>query len=313
MAEKIKLNNKQRRRLRNLRQKTKAGDELNDKQQGRFRRLREQRQQVRAFNKTDNPKELRGEAAVQDLQAGKQIQYANADQYNPFGSQTVRFNPVTGAYETRSALSEGQEQIKSQGESLTQQGQQLAGQNLAGYNPFQFQSGAERDRIENEVFGRLNRDTEMMRQRERQSKEQELYNKGIPYSDDPNSRYQKELGDINRRFDDVTAQNRQSATMFGGQELQRSYGMDLGVHQQGMQDTTALQGMGTGLMLPQFQGFQGANYNLSNPTDIKMGFDQLALQRELGQGQLGLGHSQLALQKQAIAQNAQNQEDDIYE
>lgn len=300
MVDKLQLGRKQRRRFNRLRDTIRSGGELNDKQQRRFDRLKDKKQLYNVANKTSNPGAFAAEAAAAGYQAEQGINYANADQYNPFGSQTTTIDPVTGRPTTTQNLSDPQQGILDRGQQLTQMGQDLAKQNLGGYSQFRFDDKGERSRIEDEVFNRLNRDTEMNREREMKAKEQELFNKGIPYSNDPNSRFQQEIGDLNRRYDDITASNRSRAVEQGGDELQRNYGFQLGQHQQGLSDTGYLQGMGTGLMLPQFQGFQGVGYNLNNPTDVQMGFDQLQLQRDQLAQQGHIAQQQIGLQQQAL-------------
>lgn len=227
-------------------------------------------------------------------QAIQQQGLQNIEEQSPFGSKQFQTDPETGqiiGMETQ--LSPEQMAILAQGQQLTQMGQQQAQQALGGYTPFELEGGlvGERERIEQEVFDRLTRDVAEQEATERQRAEQELYNRGIPFSDDPDSRYQRELGVITQRFDDVRADARRRATEIGGEEFQRSYGIGLGTHQQGLADIGALQGMGTGLMLPQFQGFQGPAYAPANPVDI------WAAWQNVQQGQQALNQQQQALNR----------------
>lgn len=118
----------------------------------------------------------------------------------------------------------------------------------SSYSPFQFDSSDQgRQRIEDSVFQSLTRDLEENRGRDLEQKQQELYNKGIAYSDDPESRYQKELGDIQKRYDRQALEAKGQAVQMGGQEMQRQYGMGLGTHQQGMADVGQFYGQDLGV------------------------------------------------------------------
>lgn len=247
------------------------------------------------------------DVAGEQAESSEQIKFQNPNFTNPFGSQTTTQNP-DGTVSVNQQLSPEQQAILAQGQLLTQQGQGLAQQGLGGYQQFNFGDfGEERGRIEGEVYNRLTKGLDDDYNRSRSSKEQELFNKGIPYSDDPNSRYQKELGDLDRRYDEAKLQARSQATIQGGQEMQSQYGMQLGQHQQGLSDLYSLQGLGTGLQLPQFQQYQGPNYDVSDPSqyiyagkELQQGNKQLNLQQQQLQQQAAIANKQLA------AANAQN-------
>jgi hypothetical protein len=185
------------------------------------------------------------------------------------------------------ALSKGQQQISDQGEGLTQMGQQLAQQGLGNYKQFDFGNFDEqRARIEDSVFGRLTKTLDQDYQNSRESAEQTLHNKGIPFSGDPNSRYQQELASIDRRYDEAKESARNQAVSVGGQELSRQYGVDLGQHQQGLSDISTLQSQGIGLQNPNFQQYQGYTPQYSNPTQTALAVGALK------QGQQGLNIQQ---------------------
>jgi hypothetical protein len=93
--------------------------------------------------------------------------------------------------------------------------------------PFQYELGpglaqeqllAERNRIEQDALARLTQNLDRDEGRERARIEQELFNRGIPFSADPNSRYQQELGANQERFDRARQEAGQRATEVGGQE-----------------------------------------------------------------------------------------------
>lgn len=277
---------------------------------------------------TSGPKEV-NQALNTGLEAGQAAATAsnltaNANVTNPFGSSTTTVDPKTGQATVTQNLSGEQQQILNQGQDLTQQGQQLASQNLGGYSqykadtsgmgaytagqgagqaldksiqgyqPFSFQSDdAARQRIEQDTFNRLSRGMDQRHQQQSQDLEQSLYNRGIQFSNDPNSRYQQELKSMQQSQQDERQSYQQQAVTMGGQEMSRNYDMASGTYgnqlsgmntmagisqgqygtnltgnqarnsamqgqqQQMMSDTAALQGMGTGLMVPNFQNFQG--------------------------------------------------------
>lgn len=220
-------------------------------------------------------KMIRGELALQKGIRDENMPFLNPTQQNPFGEQTVSYdeygNPIVNQ-----ELSPEQQQILEGGQQITRAGQGLSHDLLNQYQAFDFGNfNEQRSRIENDVFGRLTQDTDQREQEERAAKEQELYNKGIPFSNDPNSRYQQELTGITKRYDQVRTDARQRASEIGGQELERQYGIDLGQHQQFMGDISSLQQQGTGLMLPSFQGYQGATIGTSNPSDLYTALEQL--------------------------------------
>lgn len=230
---------------------------------------------------------VRGDIATADIGAQKQIEYGNADVKTDFGSSSTTYNPETGKYEYTETLSEPNQQILQQGQELTTTGQQLAQQGLQDYSRFGMTgSPEERARIEDEVFSRLTKNYDRDMGRELQTKEQELYNKGIPYSDDPNSRYQKEIRGIQDRYQEAKDSARGQAVMMGGQELQNTFNMGLQSHQQGMQDLTSLQGQGTGLMVQGGPGFQGADFNLTPSSSIGLANRGLNIQKQLGEGEI---------------------------
>lgn len=122
---------------------------------------------------------------------------------------------------------------------------------------------ADRSRIEDAVFGRLTRDLDQNYENRRQQVEQTLRNKGIPFSADPKSRYQQELGALNRQYDDARLTARQTATEMGGQEYQRNFDIgetlrsnqfaeQAGTRNQQLGEVNSLSGMG----LPGVVGFE---------------------------------------------------------
>ncbi len=218
---------------------------------------------------------IRNEYRLQHKVAQDNIAYNNPNQVNPFGSQSVTYDENGNPVVTQK-LSDAQQGILEQGQGITQAGQGVTQDYLSNYKQFGTQDfGAKRNEIEDAVFSRLTKNVDQDYANTKAAKEQELYNKGIPFSPDPNSRYQQELRGIDQRYDDLRTDARQRAAEIGGQEYQRQYGIELGTHQQGLSDAVTTQQLGTGLQLPQFQAYQGANIQVSNPTDVDLAMQQL--------------------------------------
>lgn len=81
---------------------------------------------------------------------------------------------------------------------------------------------ADRARIEEEVFGRLTRDLDKNKARDRQELEQSLYNRGIGVG---NPLYNQQMSEFDQKYNDMTTDARQRAAEIGGQELDRSFGI----------------------------------------------------------------------------------------
>jgi hypothetical protein len=83
---------------------------------------------------------VNADAKIADYSAGKQLDYQNPDQINPFGTQTTT-RDANGNIVVESKLSDGQQKIATQDEGLTQIGNDLAQARLqaggfsSGFNP----------------------------------------------------------------------------------------------------------------------------------------------------------------------------------
>jgi len=203
--------------------------------------------------------------------AQQQAQLSNITQNQLFGTQTMQYDEAGNPIGYTQSLSPEQQQIYDAGVGLTQQGQSIAGGMMDNYQAFGMspeELGEMRGNIEDQVFGRLTEGVDQAEGEELADFEQQMYNKGIPYSDDPESLYQKRLGDHNKKFKDIRLSARQTAVATGGQEMQAQFGMGMQGHQQNMNDMTAMQGQGTGFMMPQFQGYAAPGYQVTSPVDI---------------------------------------------
>lgn len=227
--------------------------------------------------------------ANEDFEANKNITYQNPTFSNPFGTQQVRFNDdgTIGVFQT---LSPEQQAILDRDQQISTMGRDRAISMLSSdyfsnpFNPNVAQRASNEDllamrsRIEEDVFNRLNQNTDRDRQRAIEAKERELYNRGIPL-DVRNPQYQREIEAINQAFNTISQQNRQQATIMGGDEFTRQFGVQeqlianqynqaYGMRNQALGELGAFSQLGTGLTLPQFQQYVGPNYQLQDPTDI---------------------------------------------
>lgn len=211
----------------------------------------------------------RAEETGAQREARQDIVYSNPNQENPFGNRVVTIDPVTGQPTVTDTLSPEQQRILEQQQGLSATGGEKAQaqlENIGQFNPEDF--GADRARIEDEVFARLTRGVDEQQSRDVEQVKQSLVDRGIPYSDDPNSRYQQELQDVNQRYDDARTNARRTATEMGGGELSRQFGIGQSTHQQQLSDVGTLSGLGTGLRMPNFQPYESPDYNPANATDI---------------------------------------------
>ena len=229
------------------------------------------------------------EMLAEDFNANKTIEYNNPFTMTPFGSSGL-MRDANGNLVYSQNLSPEQQGILNAQQGLTTASLNSVSDRLGGFsgdfNPnltdrsMQDDLIAERQRIEDQLYGRLTRNLERDRGRELESAEQTLYNKGIPFSADPESRYQKELSVIQQRYDDRDANARAQATQLGGDEFLRQFGAQEqlranqlaeqgGIRSTNLGELGTLQGFGSGLMLPNLPGYQGPGaYNPYSPFDI---------------------------------------------
>lgn len=144
----------------------------------------------------------------------------------PTGTAGDAVNPGINA--TTNNVIQGQKDLANAGGDIALQA--LKGTQLnQAFNPtltdrpLTGQLEADRNRIENDVYGHLTRNLDQDYQLARQQREQTLVNKGIPFSADPNSRYQQELGRMDQQYADTKIDARRQATQLGGAEYQRAF------------------------------------------------------------------------------------------
>jgi hypothetical protein len=271
-------------------------------------------------------KVIDAQQAAADLAAKKNVQLGNAAvQRNPYGEQTITTD-AQGNIIQETKLSDPQQNILNQGQNLTTTGQGLAqntlGQFQAGFNPETAQRvstgdlAADRARIEEEVFGRLTRGLDERKGNEQQQMEQTLRNRGIPLG---SKQWNDQMAEFNKRYDTQIADARAQAAQMGGEEYSRNFGINeqlianqisqgQAVRNQNLGEASALQGMGTGLMQPQFQGYQGTTYNtpdvlgaFSTVQGINLGKTDQQIEREKIEAQKQMHNQTIGVQQASLA------------
>lgn len=181
-------------------------------------------------------------------------QLTNANQQNPFGSQQVTYDPITGQPQVNQSLSSGNQSVVSgvQGAST---GANSALQSLLGGGAFGSLTnpgeGAPQSNYEKSVFDQLTRGVGEQKAQEKNQLEQSLANRGIPVGSEA---YTNSMRDFDRRYDDITQNARSQAVTQANNQLLSSVGTLSGVGQSGFYN-------------PSFQPFQAAGYNPS-VTDV---------------------------------------------
>lgn len=207
---------------------------------------------------------------------------ANANTKNPFGASTTTVDPVTGQATVTQSLSGGQQKILDQGEALTQGGQAWAQKQMGNFQQFNPDLSAEgRQKAADAAFAQLSRGMDTRQKQQIADLEQSLYNRGIQFSNDPNSRYQQELQSMQQSQQDERNNIANQAYNVGLGEQQAQFGMGQQTNQTQLGNMQAMQGMGTGLMVPNFQQFQGSAVDPSLGAGTQLGYDQLAQQKKV--------------------------------
>lgn len=137
----------------------------------------------------------------------------------------------------------------------------------------------DRARIEDEVFARYTKDLDQNYDRDKQKLEAELVSRGVPLT--PESvQYQRQMEELNKRYDNQRTDARQRAVEVGGQEFSRSFGIgeqlrgnqlneQSQIRTQQVGETQAFAGMGPGVKEDTFNPYQAFQPNLPDPTEIE--------------------------------------------
>lgn len=249
---------------------------------------------------------LNTESQVEDFESQKQIQYQNPDVVNPYGSQTTTIDPVTGKPTVTQTLSADQQKISDQDTKLSTLGRSVAeaqinsGNFNQNFNPElsnRYGKGdlqQDRSRIEQATYGYLTRDMADQNQRDENGLAQRLAVAGIDPNSDRARREWQNLRDSQAR---ERGDARYQAVQLGGQELERNFGIgeqrranqlseQLATRGQQLGEINQFSNLGPGLRSPEFQQYQGPDYQLPGAIDTKMGLGQFGLAQKLAQQQM---------------------------
>lgn len=211
----------------------------------------------------------------------------NANQYSPFGNQTVTIDPITGQPTVTQGLSKGQGGVVKgiEGSSQAASGalQSLLGGGVFGSltNPAGAGGPGPGSNFEEAVFQQLTKGVDTKKKQEQDQLSQELANRGIPVGSDL---YNNQMQEFNTRYDDIY-QNAKSQAVTGG-------------------ISSALQGIGTlsnvgnaGFFNPNYSPFQSVGYQQPDVGNI---FNTIA-QQDIANKQLQFQQQQYADQKKMMS------------
>jgi hypothetical protein len=231
-----------------------------------------------------NPKNvIETEIGIQDYIADQNVGLGSPGiQKNPFGQQTIT-RDENGNIVVDSQLSDPQQQILDRDQALSLGGRDAAQQLLEGQNfgadrrALGSDFAADRSRIEDEVYGRLTRGMEEDRGRQLQEVEQRLHGRGIPMG---SQQWDQEMQRFDRQFQERELDARATATQMGGQEYERNFGIQEQTLGNQMNEAGYMSQFGSGLQLPNFQGYQGVQMQAPSALGAAVGMGGLDIQRE---------------------------------
>lgn len=252
---------------------------------------------TKGLNEVQGPGGLvRRDNSAEEQENLRDIQLNNPNTVNPFGGVTTEVDEHGNVIRTES-LSQDQQKILDQDEALSQTGRDLALQQLGSsgfgqaFNPQTAQRTstgdllADRQRMEEEAYNRATRTFGRDKAREMEDYERTMFNRGISL-DPRNDQYAKGMQDLNERWDARYDDARGRAIEMGGNEMTRSFqqneqlianqmSQQQGIRNQQLGEVGALQGMGTGLQVPNFQPYQGTNVNFTDPSAAYFQWQQM--------------------------------------
>lgn len=200
---------------------------------------------------------------VQNQQAQDNLKYGMPNlQQGIGGSREQGYDPATGQTFVRDSLSPEQQALYDSGNRLSQAGidqafEMLNNQN-GGFDP-------QRQKIEDSVFNNLMRSTNQQKALEQKQLDELLAQRGIPVGSEL---YNNQMQQFNQRYDEMTANARDRATQFGGEEWSRRQNI-----------ANQLSGMGPGMRSPNLQGFQGTQVQYNDPLASQIGLQDQRLKK----------------------------------
>jgi hypothetical protein len=198
------------------------------------------------------------------------------------GGQTTEIDPDTGQPITKQFLSPEQQAILEGQQGVTKTGIGKQQQWMSGMNAFNPDLSEEaRQRVSDAVFARLTRGMDQRQKQQSNELAQDLYNRGIQFSSDPNSRYQQEMNMLRQQQDEERQGYSMQAYEAGLSEQQAQFGMGQGTRQQQMSDLAAMGQLGSGLLMPNYQETQGVATDIVGAAGIPLEQQDVQTRRRL--------------------------------
>lgn len=199
----------------------------------------------------------------------------NANQSNPFGSQTVTIDPVTGQPIVNQSLSQGNQNVvnATQGTAVNASGalNGILGQNGQGgalqsaVSAAGPQSGPSQQLIDS-IYGQLTQRTDKQYAQDRAKAESTLANRGIPVGSEA---YNNQMEQLNAQYDSIksNAQNQAVQNAYGTSISQQGANTaSLGAISGAVSPLSSLQS--SGYYNPNLQGFQSVAYQQPNVGEV---------------------------------------------
>jgi hypothetical protein len=232
----------------------------------------------------------------------------NANVTTDFGQSTTTIDPRTGQATVNQGATGLNAQLLGQGQRLGSFGQNLAMNQLSGFQGMQpyntanigsqyaipTANEADRQRNEDAVYSNLTRDLSTNYNQDVAAKKQELADRGVPMG---SQLYTQEMDRLDKGYQRQQQDARSQAIQQSGQEMSNQFQMGLQAHQQALGDYTqnynmplslaqSLQGMGYGYQnpnLPQYQGAAQTAVNYGDLGNLAIGAQQKGLDRTSAQ------------------------------
>lgn len=236
--------------------------------------------------KLQNPRQAAvAQAGINDALQTQQGLLNRPDETDPFSSQRFTIDPVTGRAVVSRQFNEGEQAIHDRGlarQGVIDQGAfqalgqfaQNAGQglNFGGLPGLTQDFSADRQRIEDNVFGNFMRRAEPEFAQQTENLEQQLANRGIPRGSEL---FNREMERLSRQQEDAKLSAQSRAFELAGGEQSRLQGFNMGTRQQGISeqltnrglpltDAAGLLSLGRGAQMGSFNPIQNINVDPIN-------------------------------------------------
>jgi hypothetical protein len=220
----------------------------------------------------------------------------NPNQSNPFGSQTVTIDPVTGQPTVSQGLSQDNSNVLAGLQGTAVDSNWILRQLLNQKNT-QVDGSGGLNGYENAVFSQLTHGVDRQKARDEQKLSSTLANRGIPVG---SKLYNDQMREFNDRYDQLNLTAKNQAITQGASKFKT--------------ETDALSGLAKGgLFLPSFQGFNSVQYQQPDINSIfstlkssDLGYAQLNAQQKIAAQQLAAQKAAQAAANQPVASSPFN-------